>query len=89
MTLTADEKYRVASVIAYTIRELGSIPSGHLYALLMGDMSLDTYNGLIDLLKRTHMVAEKNHMLTWIGPRAGAQVSGKVAQVSGKVVANG
>jgi hypothetical protein len=55
--------------IAECIRELGEIPSGHLYANVMGRMSLDYYQGIIDVLKRTKLVEEKGNLLKWIGPR--------------------
>lgn len=59
---------RAAAAVGDAIRELGSVPSGHLYARLMGHMSLDTYNKLIGLLKQADLVKEENHLLTWIGP---------------------
>lgn len=48
------------------IKDLGSVPSGHLYAHVMGHMSLDSYNAAIGLLKRAGAVKEENHLLTWI-----------------------
>lgn len=58
----------VVAVLAETIRELGSVPSGHLYAQVMSHMSLDTYNSAIGVLKSADLVKESNHLLTWIGP---------------------
>ena len=49
------------------IKDLGSVPSGHLYAQVMGHMSLDNYNAAIGLLKKAGAVKEENHLLTWIG----------------------
>lgn len=51
-----------------TIRDLGSVPSGELYARLMGHMTLNTYNMLIERLKGAGVVKEEAHLLTWIGP---------------------
>jgi len=48
------------------IKELGEVPSGHLYAQLMGDMSLDTYNQIISLLKKSGKVTESGHLLKWV-----------------------
>ncbi len=59
----------MAAAIGEAIRDLGSVPSGHLYARLMGRMSLDTYNKLIGILKNTNLVEEHNHLLTWVGPK--------------------
>ena len=69
MSMTAQEKAAVAIVVAIgeTIKDLGSVPSGHLYAQLMGRMSLETYNKVIGLLVKTGAVKEENHLLTWIG----------------------
>lgn len=58
----------VASVVGDAIRELGSVPSGHLYANLMGHMDLDTYNGCIKILKQADLVEERNNVLRWVGP---------------------
>lgn len=71
MTANKDElKAGVAMIaaVAEAIRELGSVPSGHLYARLQGKVTLEGYNKLIDILKNAKMVEEKNHLLTWIGP---------------------
>jgi hypothetical protein len=59
---------RIAAAVAEAIRDLGSVPSGHLYARLMGHMDLDTYNKVIGVLKQAKLVEEKNHLLTWVGP---------------------
>lgn len=55
-------------VLAEAIRTAGPIPSGHLYAQVCGVMSLSAYEGAIGLLKRTELVAEAGHVLTWTGP---------------------
>lgn len=65
---------RVAHAIAESIRELGEIPSGHLYARLMGIMELRQYEQVIDLLIDAHLVErEPSHLLRWIGPKANPQ----------------
>jgi len=56
---------KVVAAIAETIRELGSIPSGHLYAQLVGRMTLEQYNGVIDTLKNAGLVREEAHLLIW------------------------
>jgi hypothetical protein len=56
----------VIMAVAEAIRELKTVPSGHLYARLMGYMDLQTYNRIIDTLKRVGAVSEKNHVLTWV-----------------------
>jgi hypothetical protein len=65
---------RVAHAIAESIRELGEIPSGHLYARLMGIMDLRQYGQVIDLLIDAGLVErEPSHLLRWIGPKANPQ----------------
>ena len=57
----------VVAIIADAIRELGSVPSGHLYAQVMGHMTLDNYNAIIASLVGTGLVQNNGHLLTWIG----------------------
>ena len=54
--------------IADAIRELGEVPSGHLYAHLMGKMSLADYNKVIGILKGATLVSESGNLLKWTGP---------------------
>lgn len=60
--------FQVVLAVAETIQELGSVPSGHLYAQLMGVMSLADYQAIIDSLERSKLILIKNHLITWIGP---------------------
>jgi hypothetical protein len=57
--------------VSETIRELGEVPSGHLFnALLMQypATSASDFQRIIDTLKRARLVEEKSHILRWIGP---------------------
>ncbi len=56
----------MCKAIADTIKELGSVPSGHLYARLMGTLTLSQYNNIIRVLKEGKFIKEENHLLTWI-----------------------
>jgi hypothetical protein len=58
---------QITAAVAEAIRELGSVPSGHLYAQLCGKLSLQQYESIIHLLKNTGLVSESFHELTWIG----------------------
>ena len=58
----------VVAAVGEAIRGLGSVPSGHLYAQLMGKMNLDQYNQVIGILKRAGLVSESFHELKWVGP---------------------
>lgn len=55
--------------IMETIRELGSTPSGYIYARVCGSMSLDTYNQIIGILKKADLVKEEAFVLSWVGPK--------------------
>lgn len=60
--------FKVTVAVAEAIRDLGSVPAGHAYAHLMGHMSLEVFNAIIDLLVRNGLVRrDPNHLLTWIG----------------------
>jgi hypothetical protein len=57
----------ITSTIAGAIRSLGSIPSGHLYAQLMGKLSLAQYESCIGLLVKIKLIKIENHLITWVG----------------------
>jgi hypothetical protein len=58
----------IVVAVAETIKELGSVPSGHLYARLMGHMNLETYENIIGVLVRKGLVRhEPSHLLVWTG----------------------
>lgn len=54
--------------IAEAIRELGEVPSGELYARLMGHMDLETYESFIRRLVGAKLVENRGHLLVWVGP---------------------
>lgn len=53
--------------IGKTVRDAGDagIPSGHIYARLMGALSLDQYNQIISILVKSGIIENKNHLLTF------------------------
>lgn len=66
--ITEEERNAVIALIKAileAIREAGEkgIPSGHLYAVLMGKMSLSTYENIIASLKERGLIAESNNRL--------------------------
>ena len=66
---TREEKIKAAwqgvkDVIVDTVKDLNGTPSGHLYAHLMGMMSLDIYNKMIAELKQEGKIKESGHFLT-------------------------
>ena len=66
MKTDTESTLRIVSAIAEAIRDLGSVPSGHLYARVMGILSLDQYNQVIGILKKQGLVKESYHELTWV-----------------------
>lgn len=59
---------KMSAILADTIQEIKSVPSGHLYAMVMGKMDINTYNHLIDTLIKGGVVRrEPSHLLVWIG----------------------
>ena len=58
--------------LADTIRELGEVPHGVLYANVMSRMELDVFNVLIDKIISTGLVEKKNNLLVWKGPTLSA-----------------
>jgi hypothetical protein len=75
VALTDVERARIHSGVEATlwvaeaIRELGSVPSGHLYANLLGHLTLENYKSIIRTLRGAGLVEESNHVLTWVGPK--------------------
>ena len=56
-------------LLAEAIRALGEIPSGHLYARVMGHMTLQRYEAILQTLIRAELVSrDGSHMLRWTGP---------------------
>ena len=56
----------IIKAVADAIRELKRVPSGHLYARLMGHMDLDQYNLIIGLLINAGLIEKTNsHELIW------------------------
>lgn len=71
--MTQEERSKIILTIltrevSSTIKECGSVPSGHLYAHLMEvGVTYKMYTDIIDLLKFAGVVKEENFLLTWIG----------------------
>lgn len=63
--MTQQKLLALSMVVAEAIRDLGSVPSGHLYAQLMSHMDIDTYNNVIDILTRGGLVTVTNHLIVW------------------------
>lgn len=56
-------------VVAEAIQALKQVPSGHLYAHVMGHIGWTEYNAIITALIKSKLVRrDAHHMLVWIGP---------------------
>ena len=57
--------FAIISAIDEAIKEAGDtgIPEGHLYAMLMKHMDLDTFNGVINVLKTAGRISVNNNHL--------------------------
>ena len=59
----------LTTMIGSAIKDLGTVPSGHVYAAVMGSISINLYNQIIDKLIEAKLVRrDPSHLLTWIGP---------------------
>lgn len=58
--------FTLLHAIAETIRFLGEVPSGDIYARLAGRITLGDYEQAISILKRSGLVTEtRSHLLRW------------------------
>jgi len=58
----------ILRAVAEMIQAVGQIPSGELYALLMGKFDIETYEKMISTLIGAGLIRrERSHMLEWIG----------------------
>lgn len=59
---------KTTAAVAECIRELGSVPSGHLWARLMDRLTFEEYESIIRVLINTGLIRqEPSHLLMWIG----------------------
>lgn len=54
-------------IIGQMIKAKGSVPSGVLYADVMGSLSLENYQCVISALETAKVIKVEAHLLTWIG----------------------
>lgn len=61
--------FKVLAALSETIRDLGEIPSGELYAQTMAYLDHEGYEAAIKTLIRAGLVERTDaHLLRWIGP---------------------
>lgn len=54
----------MSSFLGAMIAAGGSIPSGHLYAAVMGHINIDLYDALISKMIEMKYITKSNHLLT-------------------------
>ena len=57
----------LALVAVQIVREKKSMPSGELYALLCGQVTIDGYNGLLRFLQKQNLISVQNNLVRWQG----------------------
>lgn len=53
--------------IGDAIHKLGQIPEGHMYARIMGQMTVDEFNVITEILIEQKLIKRENNVLIWIG----------------------
>ena len=53
--------------MAETVKAKKEIPSGHMYAMMMGTLDLDQYQKAEGFLLRTGLVKKEGDLLKWVG----------------------
>lgn len=61
-----DAAIQVIAAVAEAIKDLHEVPEGHLYAQLMGYLSLETFNSIIRILTKQGYITVSNHLITWV-----------------------
>jgi hypothetical protein len=69
-TTQATAAVRIVSALAEAIRDLGQVPSGRLYASVMGVMNLSEYQQAIGVLIKAGLIENRHHLLIWIGKKS-------------------
>lgn len=63
--MNTEKALELVQIIGRAIMDAGQIPSGQLYAAIMGKVSLETYQSVIGLLTRQGIIRNENHLLIW------------------------
>lgn len=59
----------IVMAVAETVRESKRVPSGTVYAALLGRVSFEGYEKILGILKSAELIEEtRAHELVWIGP---------------------
>ena len=58
----------VLLAVCEAIRVAGEIPSGTLYAMLIGVVTIEAFETCLAILKGSGLVSVKGHVVRWVGP---------------------
>ena len=56
----------IVRAVADAVKALGTEPSGHLYARVMGRLSLSEYQQIIGMLVRARVIEQRGDVLHWV-----------------------
>jgi uncharacterized protein YutE (UPF0331/DUF86 family) len=56
-----------AITMAEALRDLGEVPNGEFYVRVMPYLSFQSYQAIIESLKRSGVIEERANVLRWIG----------------------
>jgi hypothetical protein len=70
MTTTQQTRraFTILAAVAEAVRSAGRVPSGTVYAALIGKVTLEGYQSMLRTLNGAGLVKEVAHELIWIGP---------------------
>lgn len=60
-------RIQICCALRDAIKDLGSIPSGHLYANVCSSIDLQTFTWAIEQMKAAGLIEERNHLLVFVG----------------------
>ena len=58
----------ILMAVSDTVREMGEVPSGHIYAALTGKVDFQGFQGVIRTLKGAGLIKQNGDLLVWTGP---------------------
>lgn len=65
-----DAALAVTIAVSEAIREAGEIPSGTLYAMLIGKVDIHGYHAILRTLKNAGLIQfMPSHLIQWCGPK--------------------
>ena len=58
---------KIMAAVASSVKELGRVPSGHVYAMLMGRMDFQQFQAMENCLLKTGLVKKEGDEYVWKG----------------------